>query len=50
MGKTIGVREWVIAEGYIPPQSHGPQPQMLSHETVCLLNTSDDDAHVEITI
>jgi len=50
MGKAIGVREWVIAEGYIPPQSHGPQPQMLSHETVCLLNTSDDDAHVEITI
>lgn len=50
MGKTIGVREWVIAEGYIPPQSHGPEPQMLSHETVCLLNTSDKDAHVEITI
>jgi hypothetical protein len=50
MGKAIGVREWVIAEGYIPPESHGPQPQMLSHETVCLLNTSDQDAHVEITI
>jgi hypothetical protein len=50
MGKAIGVKEWVIAEGYIPPQSHGPQPQMLSHETVCLLNASDDDAHVEITI
>jgi len=50
MGKALGVREWVIAEGYIPPGSHGPQPQMLSHETVCLLNTSDEDAHVEITI
>ena len=50
MGKAIGVKEWVIAEGYIPPQSHGPQPQMLSHETVCLLNASDEDAHVEITI
>ena len=50
MGKAIGVREWVIAEGYIPPESHGPQPQMLSHETVCLLNTSDQAAHVEITI
>ena len=50
MGKAIGVKEWVIAEGYIPPQSHGLQPQMLSHETVCLLNASDDDAHVEITI
>ena len=50
MGKAGGVKEWVIAEGYIPPQSHGPQPQMLSHETVCLLNASDEEAHVEITI
>jgi hypothetical protein len=50
MSKAIGVREWVIAEGYIPPESHGPKPQMLSHETVCLLNASDEDAHVEITI
>lgn len=50
MGKAIGMREWVIAEGYIPPESHGPQPQMLSHETVCMLNTGDQDAHVGITI
>lgn len=50
MSKAIGVREWVIAEGYIPPESHGPEPQMLSHETVCLLNASRKDAHVEITI
>ena len=50
MNKATGVREWVIAEGYIPPESHGPKPQMLSHETVCLLNTSSQDAHVEITI
>lgn len=50
MCKAVGVREWVIAEGYIPPESHGPQPQMLSHETVCLLNASGEDANVEITI
>ncbi|HET7873266.1 MAG TPA: sensory rhodopsin transducer [Terriglobales bacterium] len=50
MGKAIGVREWAIAEGYIPPESHGPEPQMLSHETVCLLNASDQSARVEITI
>jgi len=50
MGKAIGAREWVIAEGYIPAESHGPEPQMTSHETVCLLNCSDTDAHVEITI
>lgn len=50
MGKAIGAREWVIAEGYIPPDSTGPEPQMLSHETVCILNASDEDADVEITI
>ncbi len=50
MNTAIGVKEWVIAEGYIPSESHGPQPQMTSHETVCILNASDQDAHVEITI
>jgi hypothetical protein len=48
--KEIGVNEWVIAEGYIPPESHGPEPEMLSHETVCLLNAGDKDANIEITI
>jgi hypothetical protein len=47
---AIGKTRWAIAEGYIPVGSHGPQPQMLSHETVCLLNAGDRDAHVEITI
>jgi hypothetical protein len=50
MGKPIGAKTWVIAEGYIPKESHGPEPQMTSHETVCLLNCSDKDAHVEIHI
>jgi hypothetical protein len=50
MRKSIGAKTWVIAEGYIPGESHGPEPQMTSHETVCLLNCSDNDAHVEITI
>ncbi len=50
MADAVGVTEWVIAEGYIPPESHGPEPQMTSHETVCMLNTSDQEAHVEIMI
>jgi len=50
MNKEIGARTWVIAEGYIPSESHGPEPQMTSHETVCLLNASDREANVEITI
>jgi hypothetical protein len=47
---SIGRRRWAIAEGYIPPESHGPAPQMLSHETACLLNAGDREAHVTITI
>ena len=50
MNEPIGRRRWAIAEGYIPAQSTGPEPQMTSHETACILNTSDRDAHVEITI
>lgn len=47
---AIGVKEWIIAEGYIPAESHGPEPQMTSHETVCILNPSDQNADIEITI
>lgn len=50
MSKDIGKRRWAIAEGYIPTWSHGPAPEMVSHETVCLLNASDRDAHVTITL
>ena len=50
MANSIGRRVWAVAEGYIPAASHGPQPQMLSHETICLLNANDEDAHVELTM
>jgi hypothetical protein len=50
MPEPIGCTRWAIAEGYIPPSSTGPEPQMTSHETVCLLNTSDRDADVRITV
>ncbi|MGH7230874.1 MAG: sensory rhodopsin transducer [Nitrospiraceae bacterium] len=46
----IGRKRWAIAEGYIPAYGHGPEPQFTSHETACLLNVSDQDAHVTITI
>lgn len=46
----IGRTRWAIAEGYIPGWSHGPEPQMTSHETACLLNAGDAEAHVRITI
>lgn len=50
MNDAIGAKVWAIAEGYIPSESHGPAPQMTSHETACLLNAADREARVEITI
>jgi hypothetical protein len=50
MSHSIGKKVWAIAEGYIPPQSNGPAPEMTSHETACILNAGDRDANVTITI
>lgn len=48
--RQVGHLRWVIAEGYIPGESNGPAPEMTSHESACILNATDDDAHLEITI
>ena len=46
----IGRRRWAIAEGYIPSQSSFSERALISHETACILNAGDRDAHVAITI
>lgn len=46
----IGHKRWAIAEGYIPESSHGPAPEMTSHEAICVLNVSDQTAHLQIWI
>lgn len=48
--RSIGKTRWAIPEGYIPADSTGPAPEMVSHETACLLNASDEEAHVEIMV
>lgn len=48
--RAVGRTLWAIADGYIPAWSHGPDPEMLSHEAVCFLNAGDTDAHVTLTI
>ena len=48
--RPLGRHRWAIAEGYIPSWSNGPEPQFTSHETACLLNASDEEAHVKITV
>lgn len=47
---TIGKKHWAIAEGYIPGDSTGPEPEMTSHETLCLLNAGSHDTRVELWI
>ncbi len=48
--KALGKKTWVIAEGYIPKYGTGKEPEFTSHETACILNTSNEDAEVELTI
>lgn len=40
-----GSRVWFVPDGYLPEQSSGDQ---LSHEAICVLNTSSEDAHLSI--
>lgn len=50
---TIGSRHWAIAEGYIPAprnDNDNDDPRFESHETACLLNVNDVDAHVTIML
>lgn len=48
--KALGKKTWVIAEGYIPSYGSGSEPQFTSHETAYILNTSEEDAHINITL
>lgn len=48
--EAIGRRRWAIAEGYIPSGSVSDDRTLISHETACILNAGDRDAHVAITI
>ena len=48
--EEIGRRRWAIAEGYIPSQSAFSNRALISHETACILNARDEDAHVSITL
>jgi len=50
MSETIGRLRWVIAEGYIPPESHGHAPEFTSHEAFCVLNANLENANLKVTI
>jgi hypothetical protein len=48
--KTVGHKVWAIAEGYIPSDSMSNDPTLISHETACILNTTDQSADITITL
>jgi hypothetical protein len=50
MMDPVGSTTWVIPEGYIPGDSTGAGRAFESHETACVLNAGDQDAHLEITL
>jgi hypothetical protein len=47
---NIGHKRWVIADGYIPPDSTGDSRELVSHDALCILNCNRQDAHVEVTL
>lgn len=46
----IGHRAWAIPGGHIPAQSTGPEPEMTSHDLLCVLNAEERDANVDVTV
>lgn len=47
---AIGKRRWAIPEGYLPAGTEGASREFRSHETACILNAGECDAHVAITL
>jgi hypothetical protein len=47
---AIGRKRWAIAEGYIPSESFFSERELISHETACILNAGDREAHVTIML
>lgn len=46
----LGKKRWVIPEGYIPKDDEIKSPEMQSHEAACILNATDREAHIRITL
>ncbi|MFW6257072.1 MAG: sensory rhodopsin transducer [Bacillota bacterium] len=44
---TEGKKVWLIPDGFLPEKSNG---DFVSHEAVCVLNTGQKNAHLELTI
>jgi hypothetical protein len=47
---AVGQKVWAIPEGYIPGASFSEDRALASHETACILNASDENADVTLTL
>ncbi|MNZ64233.1 Anabaena sensory rhodopsin transducer [compost metagenome] len=47
MYQARGEKHWFIPDGFIPPDSTGA---LISHESICVLNCSSEEALIRITI
>lgn len=50
MMKTIGKIDWAFSAGRIPVESNGEEPDFISHDKIAILNTSEEEAVIEINI
>jgi hypothetical protein len=49
-GHGLGRHVWVMPDGHLPSGTEHFGRAKASHEALCILNTGDDDAHVELTL
>ncbi len=47
---TIGQTVWVMPGGWIPARGTGREPDFTSRDELWLLNTSDQEAEIELTV
>jgi hypothetical protein len=47
---AVGRMAWLLSGGRMPLASNGPEPTFTSNDKLCLLNTGDELANVEIAI
>lgn len=48
--EALGKKVWAIPGGHIPSASTGREPEHVSRDELQVLNTSGDDAELEITL
>lgn len=45
-----GKKEWYVIDGYRPSPTPDPNAEYIGHESVMILNTNEEDAHLLISV